>query len=81
MTLDPALVAGVGKEGLDGRLRPAEPLAEYFDRWKCQWTHYTQAQKRAIRLFLEHVRDAMPSVRLGDLAQKALDVYWNQAVV
>jgi hypothetical protein len=39
---------------------------------------YTPAQKHAVCLFLEYVRDEMPHVSLGDLAQRALDVYWGR---
>jgi hypothetical protein len=56
-------------------LTPREDIADLKERFD----GYTPAQKRAIRLFLEHVRDAMPQVSLADLAQRALDEYWSSA--
>lgn len=49
------------------------------DALKRQFDRFSPVQKRAIRLFLEHVRDAMPQVSLADLAQKALAQYWASA--
>jgi hypothetical protein len=39
---------------------------------------FSPAQKHAIRLFLEYVRDTMPHISLGGFVQKALDQYWGR---
>lgn len=52
------------------------------DRGKGWFLHdfggYSPAQKSAIARFLEYVRDAMPHVTIGDVAQHALDHYWSK---
>jgi hypothetical protein len=63
------------------RLRPRKTEEEYLAWFKSRFDPYTPAQKQAIRLFLEYVRDAMPHLSLVDLAEQALDRCWGRASV
>ena len=52
-----------------GGVKDMARMHERFDR-------YSPAQRSAIRLFLEHIQDAVPGAHLGEMARQGLEQFW-----